>query len=540
MWRILPLLLLPATLATADDMKGWQKAQREIGRDEKKYWDEFKGRFTQALQDFREPVSRVRNNLSQDKEAVYDYRGIDALYEEARALGTRRGEVDARLELDDPKAFALLLKSMLDDCKLADRIEADLAEGKPDFGRYTFNQESGCRLELIAARQAKRIPALGAAPIELLTRDGWKKCVRGDGRKSVRRRVALLDAVAARGDKEAIDFLKEPLSDKRAAIRIAALEAMIRCGGPVRPILEDESGAVRRALLLAAPADPAWFGAVLAHASKAGGFERDLCIRLLARISNQKFGYDLTAWQAWFEDYEAELEGGKFDVKTVEVADAEPKANADAISFYGLDIASNGAFFAIDASQHIAMPADVDVQRTQWRDKWRGTRRSWEKEHEAHKTAVTREFSTTFETFPEDFRWGLLTMFGRFSTKAAGEKKLLGTKSKDLKLALKLIDQAPEKGWCSPLGGLLAAAEYGGDGIDTIVLWHHGDPSGGRFMSAKPSVAAWRRFNRFHRLQVIAVRISNRKEPAETFMRGVAEESGGRYHWAKKPPASGG
>jgi hypothetical protein len=535
--RTLPLLLLLASVSFGGDLKAWQKSQREIDKEERKYWDDFKNRLNEALEDFRDPVNRAGGGLSSDKEALYDYASIDRLFAEARSIGTRRGDADAALE--GPKAAATLLKVLLNDAKRADKIDAELTGGTPNFSYYTFNQEHACRLESIDARLEKLLPALSRASLEYLTTEARKKCARADGRKSVRRRTALLDALAARADKEAIDFLKERLNDKSPAIRIAAVEAMVACKGETRAMLADPDAAVRRALLLAAAPDPAWFGPVMKHAAGARGFERELCIRLLARISNQKFGHDLAAWKAWHEEYAEELKGGKFDAKNVEIAEAKPTPDPDAFTFYGLLVSSSAACFAIDASEHLAMPADVDVQRTKWRREWKDIRHSWEKEHEAHETVVSREIEAAFQSFPKEFRWGLLTMFGRLGTKAVGEKKLLATKPGDLRAALKLIDQAPAKGWCSPVGGLVAAATLGGDAIDTVVLWHTGDPSGGRFMGVKPAIAAWQRFNRFRKLQVIAIRISNRKEPAEAFMKGVAEGSGGQYLWAKSPPQSG-
>jgi hypothetical protein len=536
------LLLLPATLALGSDRKEWQHEQREIDREAKKFWDEFAGRFNDALARFREPVQQAWENPEQHKEAVYDYAPLDRLYAEAREFGARRGRADAQLDLQDKKACAALFKDLLEAAKRADAMEEKLADPNPDFGRYTYDQESGCRIEAFEARLALAVPALGRAQLEFLTQDAWKKCARADARRSTRRRTMLLDALAARADPAALDFLKNCLADKSRAVRVAAVEAMVACGAETRPLLADEDAVLRRALLLAwlENPKPEWFGAILEHASRARGFEGDLCVRLLSRISNQKFGHDLAAWRTWFGEYKGEIEGGKFDVKNIEVVEAKPAPGSDGFVFYGLRVPSIGAFFAIDASDHIAMPADVDVQRTRWRGEWRGTRRKWEADHVAHQTVVSREFTSAFGTFPKDFHWGMVTLFGRFATKAVGDKRLAGTRPGDLREGLKLIEQAPQKGWCSPLAGLLIAADLGGDGIDTVVLWHTGDPSGGRYVNAGAAAAAWRRENRARKLQVVAIRISNRKDPAETFMKAVAEQSGGPYLWANKPPASGG
>jgi hypothetical protein len=70
---------------------------------------------------------------------------------------------------------------------------------------------------------------------------------------------------------------------------------------------------------------------------------------------------------------------------------------------------------------------------------------------------------------------------------------------------------------------------------DTIFLWDSGGPEGGRYMTPESAVAAFKRFNRFRRLVVHAIRIGDEGEPSETLMKGLAEASGGVYLWAKKP-----
>jgi hypothetical protein len=70
-----------------------------------------------------------------------------------------------------------------------------------------------------------------------------------------------------------------------------------------------------------------------------------------------------------------------------------------------------------------------------------------------------------------------------------------------------------------------------------VYLFSTGDPRGDWYMTPEATLDAFRRFNRFRRLVVHAIRISDRKEPAETLMKGLAEASGGTYLWAAKPPA---
>ena len=153
---------------------------------------------------------------------------------------------------------------------------------------------------------------------------------------------------------------------------------------------------------------------------------------------------------------------------------------------------------------------------------------------------LLREFRKATTGFPKEFGWGMVTLHGPFTFKAIGEKKLLKPTTRDLRAGVKLIEKAPTRGWCSPLEGLRTGAGLGGkqnETLDTIVLWATGDPSGGRYMTADSAALAWAHHNRFRRLRVHCIRISNRKEQAEIFMKKVAKSSGGTYVWANKPPA---
>jgi len=544
--RLMLLLLFACAAGAQDDpLRTWQKAQSSIDRDEHRFWKDFKSRFNEALEDFGRPVSDARDKPDLHKDAVYDYAGLEGLYNEAKGLAEARATADDLLAASgNDKACATLFAALLKGARKMDAIEADLADPVPDYGSYTFNQDHGCRLWGMRTLTTRRAAALGkcANAVPFLTGEAWKKAKRADGRKSFRRRVFVLDALASARSEASIPFLRQAIGDKTPAVRIAAIEAVAPHGkqasAALAPAWADPDPAVRRALLESLPALPTWFGAVLGHAKGAKGAERDLCVRYLGSVSGQPFGHDLPRWREWYGEYRTELEGGKFDPETIEVDEGKPKPDPHAFAFYGIPISATGAVFVIEGSQQIAMPADLDVQLTKWRDLWRGTRRSWEKEHPSHQAILLREFKGAAAAFPEGFRWGMVTLYGRFTFKAIGEKKLLTDKPRDAKQGVKLIEKAPEKGWCAPYQGLRTGAALGGkesSAIDTIVLWATGDPAGGRYMNADAAADAWNRFNRFRRLRVIAIRIGNRKQPAETFMKSIADASRGVSHWARKP-----
>ena len=161
MRRTILLLLIPVAIASAQDMKSWQKEQREINRDAKKFWSNFKGRFTDAVKDFRAPVDSARSAPPKSNpEAVYDYAGIDRLYKEARSFGELRGEADKKLDSTDPKAAAALLKVLLDDSKRADKLERrPTVKGAVQALRSDDIIERYAGLAVLMAKDPKRIVA---------------------------------------------------------------------------------------------------------------------------------------------------------------------------------------------------------------------------------------------------------------------------------------------------------------------------------------------------------------------------------------------
>ena len=201
-FAILILLLAPCAVASADAAKTWKKAQKAVDKAERVFWDEFKTRFNDAYRKFQEPVSEARDkpDVAANKEAVYDYAGIRALYTGYEEIQNGRGVADLEFAASgDPDAAATLLAELIADLKRMEKLAADLHDSKPDFGRYTFNQESGVRLFGMWVAHDNRIGALANAKgaVTYLTGEGWKRADKGDGRRSFLRRVAVIDALGA-------------------------------------------------------------------------------------------------------------------------------------------------------------------------------------------------------------------------------------------------------------------------------------------------------------------------------------------------------
>ena len=134
------------------------------------------------------------------------------------------------------------------------------------------------------------------------------------------------------------------------------------------------------------------------------------------------------------------------------------------------------------------------------------------------------------DRFPAKALYGLVLMQGLCD--ATPSKRMLGLASKDVKLANKQLSRLQASGWCSIMIALDAAVALAPD-VDTIFVVHSGELRGGRLLSPELTVQAFKRWNRFRRIVLHAIRIDNQKEPGETLMKGLAEVSGGNYVWLK-------
>ena len=184
-------------------------------------------------------------------------------------------------------------------------------------------------------------------------------------------------------------------------------------------------------------------------------------------------------------------------------------------------------------------PADWNVQKTLYKYHWDRRKNQWEDQHASHQAVLRTEFGKTLETMAPELRFGALTFAGPFKTYEIGDRKLLEPGKRATRAVEKLIHDVPADGWCSPHAALMAAAALGDDAPDTIYLLASGDPSGGRFMALEPAVEAFRRFYRFRRVVVHALRICNDGETSEKYMQALAKLTGGTYVWLETPPAQG-
>lgn len=557
--RAIPAVLLLAAAAAAapDAHRTYKKELHRLEREEKVYWRGFHDAVNEALKSYRAEMELAYAKPDEHKEAVWNYEPMRSLYERHERIAKAKGEADAALAASGhEKAVSTLFGELLDLCKRVEQLEEEMAKANPTMSRVIIDQRLGIERTSLAVRRELLLAALARCPDAalFLADDAWKRADKTDGRRSIARRVAVIDAVALAGGEPARAFLEARLAEDDSSLRIAALEGLLRSGqssrAALRPLLDDPAPPVRRALLEEIAAhgagDAGWIEPVLERFPQRDGRELALCLAALEALTKQRFGYEPAKWKEWLAIYREEIAKGAFDKEKIEIQEVAPAPPPESISFYGVRAVSRGIVFLVDGSQHMWMPADLDVERTRFRDDWPGVRNKWESDHPSHLGTLLREFERTLRSFPPDARFGVAVLYGRLSLQTEGDKRLLKPVPRDVATAMKLLERIAGRGWCSPYLGLEEAARLAGmpadetdfadARADTVYLLHRGDPAGGRYMTPESALAAFRRLNRFRRMTVHTLRISDFKEPAETFMKGVAEASGGTYVWLQKPP----
>jgi len=557
--RTLVFLLLAVPAAAADGLKPWKDEQRRLDRAAQKFWQDYQKRFTEALLAFEKPRDDAASNPNAAIQYVYDFSGLRNLYADFALIEEERGKADLALAASgDAKARSELFDALMDVAKRIDEIEADQLDVRPQQSNYWFDQRPGIERHGLAVRMDALVRALAQCPdaAALLGGEGRKSAARKDGKRSIVRRVAVLDALGFCAGGNAIPALTLFAAAPEASLRIATVEALLRQGPAARealaPLLADRSLPVRRALLqgiaTAAAGDPGWIEPVLAAYGYAGGILREDCVRALEALTNQKFGDAKAAWAEWFEDYKAEIAGGKFKKEAIEVREAKREPSPATCTFYGIPTPSAGVIFLFEGSRRLFWPADVQVLMKQYRELWHRTRRDWEDANPSHHATLLAEFDKTAAAFAPDLSFGVLGLSADCDALPLGSPKLMRPEKRDLKALRHDMERLPGDGWCAQYEGLVAAAALAGmpagtgadfpdARADTVYLWDGGGPAGGRYMTPESAVAAFQRFNRFRRLVVHTIRICDEGEPSETVMKGLAAASGGTYLWAKKPPS---
>ena len=509
-WRARVLLLaVLGSPALAGGDKTYRAEMRRLQLVEKSFWEEYDSEYRQALRVLERPGLRAHTEPDYPQDATPDYSAVHKIYADYEKIETQRGAAILANAGDTKRLFKLLL----DTSKHIDALEKAL-HAWTKRGYWGMSKEGVARHGL-ARREAALVEALSKSPAFLMN-DGWKQAVRKDGKKSWVRRVAVIDAVGLAKDPDTIAFLAERSKERASTMRIAALEALIRFGAKAEeqlaPLFDDPSLVVRFALLQAIRAHP------------------DPC---------------------WTVHVKRLLEGadGRLRAECEAALGIKPKYARKRFSFYGYACPSRRVVFLLEGSHVLSLPAEDAFRRTKSFIKWE-PKGPWTQEHPSHEVILKRELRSTLSKLPDDARFGIVALrAGRTGTVAVGEKNLLTASKQDRKKVEELLATLPgPPGGATLYSALLhamafasldaspAAADFPAPRADTIYVVHSGRPIGGRNITAASVVAAFRRLNRFRRLQLHTIRIGIQDKEGAALMRGLAEVSGGTHRWQKDPP----
>lgn len=597
--RRLPILVLVLVLALAAVFlaampvraaptagQTWRKCHKGLAKQEEEFWDGFRSRIDAVYAQWVQLWRLWRGDPEFYAEEVDDLTGIRELYEDYLALQQERIAVDRDYAATgDARAAETLLGELFDVIKEEEVIEKELDEARPvRFSSY-YDQRPGVKRHGLAARERGLVEVLAASSdaVAFLSDVGLAKAKKADRKKSIARRVAVLDALGLTRDPAARPALEAVLTAAEPGLRLVAAENLVPFGADVipclRPMLGDVSPVVVRALLEAvrrhAAAEPAWIPAVLDVYLTQGGLVRARALEALVVLTGQTFGDDPARWREWFREHEEAIAAGNWrrpePAKTDSEETREGKSGEEgqhddeegaeeppyvgpsvvpmpAVTFYGVPAPGRRVLFVLDGSADMDQPADLDTQKQFSQRHWQQTGPSWKRDHIDHRTFLLQEFERTLDAMPEDVHFAVVHLWGSTPSSAAilGEKKPLEPSKGTRRSVLKAVGKPNPQGQLSAEEGLRHACSLwgtnprkdpkpGSEPLDTVFVVHTGW-NGGRWGIPEALVADFERRNRFHRLQVNTIRITDLKEEAQRLLRGLAEVSGGTYHWLTELP----
>ena len=565
----LGLLLAAAPSPAGDAVSDFRKALRAGDVEEKEWAAGHRRAEEAALHAWMKP--NREQYATGNTEPRHDTAAVAALYGSYAALERKRADAAAALATSgDPGALPVLWKEALACADAVDDLEGTLRAYGSEAGTIAPDQEPCIRRNGIALRESALRRALSGLPgaVPFLAGDGFTEAARLDrSKRSLLRRVLVVDALAGNPDSAARAFLAGLLAEEEPALRIAALEGLMGPGPVVRdtlaPLLADDVPAVRFALLDGlngiAPPDPAWIPPLVAaldgapgglppppagpppgappRPGAAGRFRADLAA-LLRRLSGRRLAGDSAAWKAWLATVRESIADGTFRPAVPDASGTETAAEPGRAVFHGVPMDSGAVLFLVDGWATWFAPAEHSFQRTRFNHDWTTGSRAWKKDHESHAEVLARTIPPCIEALGPGARFRLLLAGGASSRRGEvtlfDEKGMLPADGRSAARAREFIESFKAGTVDCFHAGLRAALAM--DGPDTVILYSSGSFRHGRFLDADAMIGDLRRIQRFRRLRFHCLRITDAGPDAEKAMRALAADSGGTYRWAENPP----
>lgn len=317
--------------------------------------------------------------------------------------------------------------------------------------------------------------ARAAAPLEGLLEKG-----------DARNRAFAAEALGRVGTEAAPPALCAALQDKDPRVVEAAAFALAGLGGPT--CMEGLIAAMDR---------------LFPHELRAA----DACADALEQISGKPFGHDARAWTDWWEAVK--------DRPFVRDETDPSERTVPGLPYYGFRIRSSRVVFILDVSKSM----------------------EWNERLESAK----RELTKVVESLPKTMRFNLITFSDGVDD---WQDQIEPAEPRFIKKAVKFIERlTPQRATNTHAALELALREpkdARSDQIpDTILLLSDGSPSTGEVSDPDAILAQVREWNRYRRVKILCIALLTGHPPgdfrgqedaeqAESFMRRLAEENGGR------------
>ncbi len=323
-------------------------------------------------------------------------------------------------------------------------------------------------------------------------------------------RIAILDALRARKDSgpKTVAAVCDQLKHELWQMKVAAVHALkaIRSKEAVEPLIH-------------------------ALEKSEGRLRQEINDALIAITGVDKHG-DATAWKTWWETNRQDVQGGRYTPRKEEL----PGEQNGGTTFYGIPVQSRNVIFVLDRSGSMEEPSDWEIPADV--ASGRGAGAPDIKKDGNRKIDVAKwQLKTALARLSDGVEFNVLFFNHEWTIFSPKMVKLnAGTR----KAVFEFIDKLDPVGGTNVYDPLEKAFTFAGVGladkiyksnIDTIFLLTDGMPNAGQIPNAEDIVVKVREMNKLKKVRINTIGVFGQAEAneGESFLRRLAEDSGGRY-----------
>jgi hypothetical protein len=333
-------------------------------------------------------------------------------------------------------------------------------------------------------------------------------------------------ALGVIADRKLVKPLTKALKDKDVRVRVAVILSLgaLRAETSFEPLLKllaDKDWTIRSAIIdaLVKIRDPRAIPAFIKRLKEEDGRIAEDVAEALEKMTGQKFGRSVEAWEKWWADNRERIEAGEDPMEAPKEPEEEEKKDDDGY-YHGIPIKSHRTIFILDISESMTYSAS-DFRLP--------------KEGEKTRLRVAKdEMMRALDKYPSSGTFGLI----------AFHTIVKGWRPKMVKATASMRDDA--KDWVADLvptgttniyaaleasfrmAGMGLADKYYQPTVDTVFLLSDGAPTNEDLSDDDPDriLRAIRQWNRLGRMKVHTIGLLGH---SESFMRSLATQNGGTY-----------